>query len=70
MWMQVVAKVVLGLTPGSNHFWSIAFHLTPRGLTTLPMTAAGRTFTISFDFVAHEAGAQLANWDRAELERR
>jgi hypothetical protein len=53
MWMQVVGKVVLALTPRTNHFWNIAFHLTPRGLATLPMTAGDRTLSIAFDFVDH-----------------
>jgi len=54
MWAQVVGKIVLALTPRTNHFWNIAFQVTPRGLTTLPMIAAGRTFTLSFDFVDHQ----------------
>src|SRR5258706_9948285 len=54
MWTQVVGKVVLALTPRANHFWNIAFHLTPRGLTTPPMVAGKRTFTITFDFVSHQ----------------
>src|SRR6267378_7498367 len=54
MWTQVVGKVCLALTPLTNHFWNIAFHLTPRGLVTPPMTVDGGTFTITFDFVAHQ----------------
>ncbi len=61
MWTQVVGKVCLALTPLTNHFWNIGFHVTPRGLTTLPMNAAGRTFTISFDFVAHQLVFQCSD---------
>jgi len=53
MWMQIVGKIALALTPAVNHFWNTAFHIAPRGLTTVPMTADDRTFTIGFDFVAH-----------------
>ena len=31
MWMQVVGKVCLELTPLTNHFWNVAFHFTSRG---------------------------------------
>ena len=54
MWMQIVGKISLALMPRVNHFWNIAFQITPRGLATLPMTAGDRTFTITFDFVSHE----------------
>ena len=27
MWTQIVGKVCLALTPRSNHFWNIAFHV-------------------------------------------
>jgi hypothetical protein len=55
MWMQVVGKIALALTPRTNHYWNIAFHFTPRGLSTLPMNAGGgATLSIVFDFVSHE----------------
>ena len=31
MWTQVVGKIALELTPLTNHFWNVAFHLTPSG---------------------------------------
>src|SRR5919107_674812 len=40
MWTQVVGKICLALTPLTNHFWNIAFQITPRGLTTPTMTVA------------------------------
>ena len=61
MWMQVVGKVCLALTPRINHFWNIAFHLTPRGLTTLPMNAGNGTFTIAFDFIDHNLVFQFSD---------
>ena len=54
MWTQVVGKVCLALTPLTNHFWNIAFLVTPRGLATHPMSAAGQTITITFDFIEHQ----------------
>jgi len=34
MWMQIVGKVRLELTPRVNHWWEVPFYLTSRGLTT------------------------------------
>jgi len=61
MWTQVVGKVCLALTPLTNHYWNATFHLTPRGLTTPPMTAGGGTFTITFDFVEHQLVFQFSD---------
>jgi len=54
MWMQIVGKVCLALTPPTNHFWNIAFQITPRGLTTPLMAHRGHAFTMTFDFLAHQ----------------
>ena len=53
MWTQVVGKICLALTPLTNHFWNIAFLITPTGLTTPTMTAGAVAATIAFDFVEH-----------------
>ena len=39
MYMQIVGKTRLALTPIQNHWWNIAFYLTARGLTTSAMPA-------------------------------
>lgn len=55
MYMQIVGKARLGLTPVQNHWWNIAFYLTARGLTTSAMPAdSGLLVDIEFDFVSHE----------------
>jgi hypothetical protein len=53
LWMQIVGKICLALTPRVNHFWNIAFQITSRGLTTPPLPFNGRTFTMTFDFLDH-----------------
>src|SRR6476620_10448301 len=37
MWTQIAGKICLALTPRTNHFWNIAFQVTPRGLATPAM---------------------------------
>jgi len=53
MWTQIVGKVCLAMTPLANHFWNVAFQVTPRGLTTPLLIAGDRALTITFDFVDH-----------------
>jgi hypothetical protein len=53
-WTQVVGKVALALAPPLNHSWGIAFHLTPRGMSTRPLPYGQRFFTMEFDFIAHQ----------------
>jgi hypothetical protein len=54
LWTQIVGKIALAQAPPLNHCWSVALQLTARGLTTRPLPHGGRTFTIEFDFAAHQ----------------
>ena len=67
MWTQVVGKVALAQAPPLNHSWAIAFHLTPRGLTTRPLSHGARSFTMEFDFIAHQLLIRTTDGDRRAL---
>ncbi len=54
LWMQIVGKITLALTPLSNHFWNGAFRVTARGIETPPLTSGSQTLSIAFDFLAHQ----------------
>jgi hypothetical protein len=54
MWTQVVGKVALALAPPLNHSWAAALHISARGLRTGVLPHGHRSFTIEFDFLAHE----------------
>jgi uncharacterized protein DUF5996 len=54
MWTQIVGKICLALTQLTNHFWNIAFQITPEGLSSPTMSTAGIAVTILFDFVEHQ----------------
>jgi len=54
MWTQIVGKTRLALAPMQNHWWQIAFYVTPRGLTTSAMPAGDRILAIDFDFIEHK----------------
>jgi hypothetical protein len=53
MWMQVVGKVKLELTPFLNDWWNVTFDVTARGLNTRMIPFGQRAFQVDFDFVDH-----------------
>lgn len=53
MWMQIVGKVRLALSPQVNHWWEAPFYLTARGLTTSPIPYDAGVFEVDFDFIDH-----------------
>lgn len=67
LWTQIVGKVALALAPPLNHSWGVAFHLTARGLTTLPLLYGDRELTIEFDFVDHRLVVATPDGDERAL---
>jgi uncharacterized protein DUF5996 len=67
MWTQVVGKVCLALVPPLNHFWNIAFRLTPRGLATPTLPAGPHTLGLTFDFVEHQLDLQRSDGVRQRV---
>jgi len=61
MWTQIAGKICLALTPLTNHYWNIAFQITPRGLATPAMPYGNGAFTITFDLVAHQFLVQCSD---------
>jgi hypothetical protein len=53
LWMQIVGKVRLALTPPINHCWNVTLYPTIRGVTTSPMPYGSRMLQIDFDFLEH-----------------
>jgi hypothetical protein len=53
MWVQIVGKTPLKLTPLENHWWNVTLYVTSRGLTTSTMSYQGLHFQIDFDFIDH-----------------
>ncbi len=55
MYMQIVGKTRVVLTPVQNHWWNVPLYLTARGFSTSAMPLpGGGLFDIEFDFIAHE----------------
>ncbi len=53
MWMQIVGKTKLALTPLRNHWWNVTFYVSPRGLTTGSIPYDDSPFEMEFDFLDH-----------------
>ncbi len=55
MFVQIVGKTRLALTPRQNHWWNAPLYVTARGLATSAMPLPdGGLLDIEFDFIAHE----------------
>lgn len=70
LWMQVVGKVRLALTPAVNHSWHVPLYLTCRGLTSSPIPTGAQCFQLDFDFVDHRLDIQLSDGRRDALALR
>jgi hypothetical protein len=53
MWLQIIGKVRLRMSPPINHSWHATLYVTARGLTTSPIPHGARHFQIDLDFVDH-----------------
>lgn len=67
MWTQVVGKVALAQAPRVNHSWGSALTVTARGLRTHLLPHGTRSFTVEFDFIAHELAIESADGARSTL---
>ena len=53
LWLQIIGKIRLALTPPVNHSWHATLYVTARGLTTGPIPNGFREFQIDADFIDH-----------------
>jgi hypothetical protein len=54
MWTQIIGKIRLTQSPWLNHSWHVTLYVTPRGMTTGTIPHGERTFSVDFDFIAHQ----------------
>jgi hypothetical protein len=67
LWMQIVGKIRLALTPPINHTWNVTLYPTVRGLTTSPMPHGTQMLQIDFDFIDHVLLLQTSEGDRRTI---
>src|ERR1700734_1197627 len=67
LWMQVVGKIRMELTPPINQCWNVTLYPTARGVTTMPMWFGTLSVQIDFDFLDHMLVAETADGGRREI---
>ena len=67
LWLQIVGKIRLALTPPINHTWNVTLYPTVRGLTTSPMPHGNRMLQIDFDFVDHLLLVETSDGERSTI---
>lgn len=67
LWLQVVGKVRLALTPWLNHSWQVPYYVSARGLSTSPIPFAGDIFDLEFDFLSHRLIGRASTGATAEI---
>ena len=70
MWMQIVGKTRLALTPRENHWWNTPLYVTPRGLSTWSIPYHDDLFDIEFDFVDHHLHIRVTSGETKSLALR
>src|SRR6478609_2489187 len=69
LWMQVVGKIRLALTPPINHTWNVTLYPTIRGVTTSPMPCGTLMLQIDFDFLQHVLRINTDGGDERAIPR-
>src|SRR5437763_5170103 len=67
MWLQIVGKIRMSLTPPLNHWWHVTLFANARGLTTSPIPYGSGAFEIRFDFIDHQLVIDTAEGVRRTL---
>jgi hypothetical protein len=68
MYVQIVGKLRLALSPPEPEWAHVALYVTPRGLTTGPIPYADRIFQADFDFVDHRFRIVSSDGREASIE--
>jgi hypothetical protein len=67
-WFQIAGKIRLMLEPMLNHWWQVAFYVTPEGFTTSAIPYESRIFQIDFDFLAHRMNIRTDREESRTIE--
>jgi hypothetical protein len=70
LWMQIVGKIRMTMSPPLNHWWHSTLYVNARGLTTSPIPFRGGVFEIQFDLVEHRLEISTSGGARRSLPLR
>lgn len=68
MWLQIVGKIRMQLTPKENHWWNSTLYVTSRGLTTSLLHYDTGPFEIQLDFIDHQLSILIADGRSSTLK--
>ncbi|HYI85819.1 MAG TPA: DUF5996 family protein, partial [Burkholderiales bacterium] len=64
LYLQIVGKIRLALSPPVNHWWHVTLYVSPRGLTTPAIPCDSRSFEIELDFIEHRLELRCSDGQR------
>ena len=70
MWMQIVGKTRLALSPLQAQWWNVPLYVTARGLSTAAMPVPDGVLEIEFDFADHQLLFRMSSGARLEMPLR
>jgi hypothetical protein len=71
MYMQIVGKTRMALTPLQNHWWNVPLYITARGLSTSSMPfGGGQLVDIEFDFISQSLVCRKSDRQIQQLDLR
>jgi hypothetical protein len=70
MWMQIVGKTRLALTPLVNHWWNVPLYVTARGLSTSSIPYKDDLLDIEFDFIEHRLHVRMTSGESRSIALR
>jgi hypothetical protein len=70
MWMQIVGKTRLGLSPMQAHWWNVPLYVSARGLSTAAMPYDECFLEVEFDFIRHELLFRTSKGEKTSLALR
>jgi hypothetical protein len=68
LWSQIIGKIRMENTPGSNHSWHVTLYVSSRGLTTSLIPHPSGAFGIEFNFADHKLVLQKVNGKRVAFD--
>ena len=70
MWMQIVGKTRLALTPRENHWWNVPLYVTPHGLSTWSIPYHDDVFDVEFNFIDHHLQVRVSSGESKSIALR
>ncbi|MDZ7694232.1 MAG: DUF5996 family protein [Balneolaceae bacterium] len=64
LFVQIVGKIRMELTPPQNHWWHVPLYVNTRGLGTSSIPNNSHRFEINFDFISHQVSIATSRGQR------